>query len=1049
MIEWFARNSVAANILMFAIVFAGLITAFTSVPVETFPSTERDQIYINTQFRGATPKTVEDGITLRIEEAIADIEGIDEIASRSSEGSSNVTVEVADGYDTRDILDDIKVRVDALNTLPLDAEKPSISISIRNPVVIFATISGNVDTKTLRQTADRFRSGLLTKDGISNVAIQGVADYEMNIQVSPLALDKYNLSLTDIGTAIRLGAVDISAGNVQTRDGDILIRSDGKAYTAADFSLIPVIPNSMGDPVTLGQLAEIDDGFEESSLLTTFNGEPAVMVEVRRVGQQSAIQVAAETRAFIDEFRNTLPAGVNIGFWDDDSEYLKSRIGAVLNSAIYGGILVIVLLSLFLRPAVAGWVFLGIPISFMGAFIFMPHFGATFNVISLFAFILVLGIVVDDAIVTGENIYRKIREGYDPMDAAIVGTQEIAAPVTFGILTTVVAFMPLAFLGDSFLGFVGAQMPVIVVPVLLMSLVESKFVLPAHLSHIKLRAPSDNSSRFTRVQQAVSRGLEQFVVRYYQPFLARCLNNKSITVSVLIAISAITVTFALLGHLKFSQRPSVESSTVRISLTMPESTGFEVTNGHIQRISQVFQTLQDKYRDPETGESVIMNILATSGSSGRTIKPNVGMVRAELVIEEKRTLDVGSRQIAREARAMIGDIPGAQQLGVRADIFRTAAPINIQLSGSDLQRMSEVVKLLRDKFQEFPAIYDIQDNYSGGKEELKIYLTPRAYSLGLTLGDVAQQVRHAVFGFQAQRIQRGRDELRVMVRYPLEYRSSIEDLMRLPIRVSGSNDPVLLSEVATVVPHESPSGLYRLDRRSILNVTADVDKEQANVPIILSEMRAFLDTVKQTYPDVDYRFDGEAEEAAETNHNLIIGLMVVMAAIYALLAIPFKSYGQPLVVMSIIPFSLVGALIGHIITGQILSAMSLFGILALVGVVVNDSLVLVDYINKLRAQGADVIDAVKRAGAVRFRPVILTSITTFAGVTPLLLDSSQQAQFLKPMATSLGFGIIFATVITLVIVPISYIAARNFKYFVLLGWKKWLRYWNQEQQTNF
>lgn len=1043
MIEWFARNPVASNILMFAIIIAGLISASRSVPVETFPSLERNSIIISTEFRGATPKTAEDGITLRIEESIADIEGIDEISSRSSEGSSLITVEVDESYNTRDVLDDIKVRVDALNTLPVEAEKPSISISIRNPVVIFVAISGDVGARTLRETATRFREGLLTNDGVSNVSLQGIADYEMNIEVSPLALDNYNLTLRDIGQAIRRGATDISAGNVQTRDGDILIRSDGQAYTAAEFARIPIIPNTQGTPITLGDIANIDDGFEEGLLTTTFNGEPAVMVEVRRVGEQSAIQVAKDTRDYMDKFARDLPAGVNIGYWDDDSEYLKSRIGAVVNSAIYGGFLVMLLLSLFLRPAVAFWVFIGVPVSFMGAFMFMPHVGGTFNVVSLFAFIMVLGIVVDDAIVTGENIYRKIREGHDAMDAAIFGTREIAVPVTFGILTTVVAFIPLSFLGSGRLAFISSQMPMVVIPILLMSLVESKFVLPSHLSHLKIRDDASKISRFGRIQQGISRSLERFVESTYQPFLEKCLGNKTITLTLLVAGSAIIMSWASLGHLKFSQFPSIESSTVRIYLTMTESTGFETTDRHIQRISDVFQQLQEKYRDPETGESVIMNILATSGSSGRTVKPNVGQVAAELQIEEERVFPVGSRQLAREAQQLIGDIPGAQQLTVRADVFRTSAPINVELSGATTERMAEVVLLLREKFKEYPAIYDIQDNYSGGKEELNIVLLPRAHSLGLTMNSVAQQVRSAVFGFQAQRIQRGRDELRVMVRYPLEHRSSLEDLNKLPIRVPGSTEEVLLSEIATVEPFESPSSLYRLDRQSILNVTADVDKEVANVPIILGEVKDYLDSLQQIYPDVSYRFDGEAEEAAETNSRLLLGVILVLGAIYALLAIPFKSYGQPFIVMSIIPFSLVGAILGHIITGQTLSSMSFFGILALVGVVVNDSLVLVDYINKRRAQGMEVMKAVLTAGATRFRPVILTSITTFAGVVPLLLDPGQQAKFLKPMATSLGFGILFATITTLIIVPINYIVARNFKYKMIELWQRWLEYWNR------
>ena len=1045
MIEWFARNPVAANILMFAIVISGLVSAFNSVPVETFPSFERNTVTISTSFRGATPKTTELGITLRIEEAIADIEGIKEISSRSSEGNSTVNAEVADGYDRRNILDDIKVRVDALNTLPQDAEKPIVSLNVRNPTVIYVAISGHVNTKTLRQTATRFREGLLTKSEISNVQMQGVANYEMNIEVSPQTLDNYNISIQEVGEAIRRGATDISAGNVQTPDGDILIRSDSQAYTGKDFANIPVIANRQGSPVRLSQLANIDDGFEDKLLTTMFNDEPAVMLEVRRVGQQSALEVAKQTRDYMREFRPSLPTGVGISYWDDDSTYLKTRIGAVLNSALYGGILVMLLLSLFLRPAVAFWVFIGVPVSFMGAFLFMPLVGGSFNIISLFAFIMVLGIVVDDAIVTGENIYSKIRNGEDPLTASITGTKEIAVPVTFGILTTVVAILPLNFLGSNTLAFIGQQMPMVVIPVMLMSLVESKLVLPSHLSHIKVRSDVKKISKIGLIQQNISRGLERFVENHYQPFLERRLKDKTITLTALIAVASLIMSWAIFGHLKLSLFPSVESESVKVYLTMPESSGFKTTDDHIQTIASHFKTLQDKYRDHDTGESLIMNILATSGSSAGNIKPNVGSVQAELQIAEDRTFDKGTNDIAREVQKLIGDIPGALKLSVRADIFRTQAPINVELSGSNLERMSEVVLLLRKKFKEYPSVYDIQDNYSGGKEELNIKLKPRASSLGLSLNDVAQQVRHAVFGYQAQRIQRGRDELRVMVRYPLQNRSSLDDLYHLPIRVKNSTEEVLLSEVAEISPSESPSALYRLDRNSILNVTADVDKELADINAILRDLNVYLKNIQQSYPDVNFKFDGEAEEQEETNTRLIIGLCLVLIAIYALLAIPLKSYGQPLIVMSIIPFSVVGAILGHIITGQNLSSLSFFGMLALVGVVINDSLVLVDYINKRREQGVELMEAVARAGAARFRPVLLTSLTTFAGVVPLLLDQGQQAIFLKPMVTSLGFGILFATGITLIIVPINYIVARNFKYASIRAWQHWLDYWNREE----
>lgn len=1051
MIEWFAKNPVAANLLMIGIVLAGLLSASSSVPVETFPSSELDTVTISTSFRGATPKTVEEGITLRVEEAIADIEGIEELTARSAEGVSTVIAEINESYEKRDILDDIKVRVDALNTLPSDAEKPVVSLNTRNRTVIYVAIQGDVSTKVLRTVAGQFREGLLTSNEISNVQLQGVAEYQMNIEVSPQTLDAYNITLAQVGNAIREGARDVSAGNVQTRNGDILVRSDGQAFTAEEFSNIPILSNSQGSPITLGQIANIDDGFEEKSLITTFNGKPAIMLEVRRVGEQSALKVSAQTKAYMAEFAPNMPSGVTIDYWDDDAVYLKSRIGAVLNSAWMGGILVIILLSLFLRPAVAFWVFLGIPVSFMGAFLFMPQVNGTFNVVSLFAFIMVLGIVVDDAIVTGENIYRKIRDGMDPQQAAIVGTKEITIPVTFGILTTVVAFIPLSYLQGTRFDFIGSQMPMVVIPVLLMSLVESKLVLPSHMSHIKPRPEGGKTNWLGRTQQKISRGLEAFVEIYYRPFLERCVRNRAITLTTLIALSSIVVASISIGHIRFTPFPYVESDTVRINLTMPESTGFETTNKHIQDIVAHFKTLQEKYRDPETGESIIQNVLASSGSQRRSIKANLGSVRAELVPSSERK-GIRTSQIGREVRKLIGDIPGAQSLSIRSRWFRGDSPINVELSGSEPRKLYEVIKKLKEKFKTYPGVFDVQDNYSGGKEELKLSLKPEAYTLGLNLRDVASQVRNAVFGFQAQRIQRGRDELRVMVRYPLAYRSSMQDLKQLAIRVPNSSEEVLLSDIAIVEPFESPSTLYRLNRTSILNITTDVDKDIANVPLILSEIDEYLSNVQQEFPELRYRFDGEAEDAAETNKRLTTGLVLVLAAIYALLAIPFKSYGQPLIVMSIIPFGLIGAVVGHIITGQNLSVLSIFGMLALVGVLVNDSLVLVDYINKRRQQGMELVESVINAATIRFRPVLLTSITTFAGLAPILMDGSQQAKWLKPMATSLAFGILFATIITLIIVPVNYLVAREFKYFCKRNgaatWNAWLNFWNKEDPKN-
>lgn len=1038
MIEWFARNPVAANLLMIGIIIAGCASAIRSIPMEVFPSFESDRITVQTAFRGATPKSVEDGITTRIEQAIYDLEGVGKIYGQSSEGSSAVIAEVNAGFDKREVLNDIKLRVDALNTLPTAAEKPVVSINQRNSGVIFVAVIGDptfdIDAKQLRRAADQVRNDLLTNPVITTVEFDGTANYEISVEIPPEVLDKHGLTLAQVGQKIREGSADISAGNIQSRSGDVLVRAAGQAYDADAFAQIPILTDGQGRPIRLGDIARIDDGFEETPLITQFNGRPVVMLEVIRIGDQSAIEVADAVHSYLATADERLPAGISLEFWDDDAVLIKARLSTLVSSGIQGGILVLILLSLFLRPAVAFWVFLGVPVSFMGALIFMPFVGGTFNLVSLFAFITVLGIVVDDAIVTGENIYRRMREGEDSLTAAITGTKQIALPVTFGILTTVVAFSPLADLGNNRQGFLAAQIPMVVIPVLLMSLIESKFVLPAHLSHIKPRNESQQSGWLASTQMRISRGLENAIERYYQPFLERCVRNKAITVALLLAISAVVIAYAQLGHIRFTLWPRVQSEEIRFSLEMPDTTAFATTHQHIQNITREVQALQEKYRNPETGVSIIRHVFSTSGSAGRTNKPSVGRVSVEIIPPPERHIDITASELGREVRDAIGEIPGMQKFSVRAETGGGVSPIDIELSSPDFSRAGEVIELIREKLREFPPVYDIQDNYFGGKEELNIELKPAAYALGLSLADVAEQVRNGVFGFQAQRIQKGRDDIRVMVRYPLEYRSAIEDLKQLPIRVANSQTKIPLADIADLSTGSSPTTLYRLNRKGILNVRADVDKDIADMGAIMRDLEAFMQEVRQSYPDVSYEFKGEAEEQAESNAGLASGTVIVLIAIYALLAIPFKSYGQPFIVMSVIPFGIVGAILGHMLLQRDLSFLSIVGMLALAGVVVNDSLVLVDTINQRRKEGMSVLDAVLSAGAIRFRPVLLTSLTTFAGLTPLLLDFSTQAEFLKQMAISLGFGILFATVVTLVIVPINYILAYQFKHSILNFW---------------
>ncbi|WP_462165213.1 efflux RND transporter permease subunit [Pseudoalteromonas xiamenensis] len=1028
MIAWFARNHVAANLLMLSLLFVGLMSLFKDIPLEVFPDTVSDKISVSVSLRGATPEDVERGVTIRIEEAVADLEGIERITSRSTEGSASVTIETQSGYDPRELLADVKSRVDAISTLPIDAERPRIALAQRNREVINLALSGPLQERELRTLVEHLRDDLLREGGITQVSLQGVRNYEIAINVSQDTLRQYDLSLAKISTLISNSSQDISAGNVKTQSGEILLRSKGQAYQKEEFAQIIVKTAEDGSLVRLGDIATIADNFEETPLLTRFNGEPAALIQVYRVGEQSAIDVADAAKAFAIKKQATLPEGVKLTYWDDDSEVVKKRLATLTSNAIQGGILVLALLTLFLRPAIAFWVFIGIPISFTGAFLAMAYFNISLNLVSLFGFILVLGIVVDDAIVTGENVFRHMQQGKSGLDAAIHGTQEVATPVTFGVLTTVVAFIPMLMI-EGQRGAMFAQIAVVVIPVLLFSLVESKFVLPAHLKYLKQKN-GDSVSGFSRWQQKFANGFEQSILKYYQPILRWCLNNKTSTLLGFSGIFIVIVAMIMSGWMRFVFFPRIESETARVNLTMPTGTPFEVTDGHIDRMVKAALELKDKYTDPETGQSVILNVLSSSGSSGSNNSSSTGRVRFEIQSPEVRVMDVSSVQLVNEWRQLIGPVAGAEMLTFRAEFGRISDPIDVQLTGNNLDELSLVAEKIKEKLNHFEGVFDIADSLSDGKQEVQIDLNDVGLALGLNRADVLRQVRNAFYGSQVQRIQRGRDDVRVMVRLPTDERVSLAQLGAFLIS-TPTGKQVPLGQVATFKAGQSPASIYRIDRYRTLNVTADIDKQSVNMTALQADLNQFLADLTAQYPGVGYTLEGEAKEQRQSVGSLEIGLLFTLFAIYALLAIPFKSYGQPLVVMSVIPFGAIGAIAGHLIMGMDLTMMSLLGILALIGVVVNDSLVLVDFINTARKNGTPIKEALLTAGVSRFRPVMLTSLTTFIGLMPLLFERSTQAQFLIPMAVSLGFGILFATFITLILVPINYYVMANGKAYLL------------------
>ncbi|HAQ49227.1 MAG TPA: acriflavine resistance protein B [Glaciecola sp.] len=1020
MIAWFAKNDVAANILFFVIIISGIYVATTQIPIDLFPEVEQRNVRVSMVLPGASPQETEEGITIKIEEAIQAIEGIRQITSQSREGSASVTVQVEEGYDVREVLDEVKIRVDGVNNFPVEAESLLVQVPQWRRDAIGVVLFGDYDNMTLRRVAENVRDELAGLPEITQVEVDNVLPFEISIEIAEWALRQYDISLEQVAGILRQNSTDVSAGNLKTKGGDIFIRSRGQAYRASDFETIPVITTQDGTMITLGDIATIRDEFEETPLRTRFNGVPAIEIEVYRSGDESIIDVTTAVRNYIDKKQLDMPDGLTIDFWRDRSEPIKARLETLTKSAWQGLLLVIIMLALFLRPSVAFWVCLGIPMSFMGAFLFMPLFDVSLNLMSLFAFILVLGIVVDDAIVTGENVYSHLQKGEDPLNAAIKGTQEVAVPVTFGILTTAAAFLPLAF--QTGRGSWYAAIPLVVIPVLLFSLIESKFILPAHLKHVKMRTEK-NTSRLSKLQQKIANSLEAMIEKVYQPILAQAMRWRYAAWTAMFASLILIIGTIAAGHTKFVFFPRVQSEVATATLVMPAGTAFESTDRIISAMTMHAKDLQEEYRDAETGESVIRNVYSISGGRNST----TGRVQMDMIPPESRTVDVTTREVVNQWRKKVGQVAGAEQLNYRAEIGGWGgSPISIELKGRNTEALNTLGEGLKKQLEQYPAVSDIEDSLSDGKEELQLELKPEARLLGLSLNQVARQVRQAVFGFEVQRVQRGREEVRVMVRYPLEARQSIETLEQMMIRI-GPNQEVPLWQVANVFPGLSPDSILRVDRQRTISVNADFDKEAGDLSLVLGEVNAWLSEQINAYPGTTFEMAGEARDQAESTNSLTVGAIGLTILIYILLAIPFKSYSQPIIVMSVIPFGLVGAVIGHWLMGMDLTLLSFMGMLALSGVVVNDSLVLVDYINQKRNEGVSLKEAVYTAGGRRFRPVLLTSLTTFAGLVPLLFETSTQAQFLIPMAVSLGFGILFATLITLFIVPINYLILEDFK----------------------
>ena len=907
---------------------------------------------------------------------------------------------------------DIKTRVDAVQNLAEETEEPILEELIIKSQVMSIAVSAETDEKTLNKLTQKVRDGLLNYEGgetsITQAQLAGVRDYEISIEISEQTLRAYGLTFDQVANAVRASSLDLPGGSVRTSGGEVLIRTEAKRYTASEFASVTVVTHPDGSSLKLADIATIRDGFEEVDISSNFDGRPAMLINVFRVGNEDTLEIANTVRKYVYEVAPLiLPADVKLEIWRDESSYLKGRMELLGRNGLIGLVLVTVVLALFLRPSLALLVALGIPVSFAGAIFLMPITGISINMISLFAFILVLGIVVDDSIVIGENVYRRIRLGEHPRIAAPKGTHEVGVVVIFGVVTTMVAFTPMLGL-SGVSGKIWPNIPYIVIPTLMFSLVQSKLVLPAHLAMLKPYDPSAPVGWIHRVQRTFSHGLENFIDGVYRPVLRFSLHNRYLVLVSFLAVLIVVAAMVGTGWIKFMFFPKVEADIVSAKIEMAKGVPIEITEKAVAQIEAAAVRLNDEFQDRD-GNPIIRHMLASAGTQPFQISvfapggvpkdSSLGEVTLELQSASNR--DFTGSEIAARWRELTLDIPGAVDMTFQTEAAGGGNAIDLEISGPDLELLATIVDDVKAEMRKIDGVIDIADGNREGKRELKLEILPAAEALGLRLNDIALQVRQGFYGEEIQRLQRGRDEVKVFVRYPENERKAISDLDQMKVRTkSGAEVP--FSAVARASFGRSYATIQRNDRRRSITITADLDKtKDVNANEVVTALvndsndeKGVLTRVIEKYPQVTYSFEGEQKDQRQSVTEMRDKALLALLGMYVLMAIPLKSYIQPIIVMSAIPFGIVGAVIGHVIMGLDLSIMSMCGIVALSGVVVNDSLVLVDYVNRHRNDGESIVDAAWEAGARRFRPILLTSLTTFAGLTPMLLETDIQAKFL-------------------------------------------------------
>lgn len=1008
LIGWMARNSIAANLLMMILLVGGIWSAVV-IQKEVFPEFALDIVEVNVGYPGAAPSEVEQGILRPIEEAVRGVEGIREITSEAREGRGEATIELVAGQDRMKTFQDIDQAIGRIRTFPDQIEQPEVRLQSRQREVMQVSLYGPIDVWALRKLAEQLRDRLQSHESITQVELSRAPEYVTHVEIPRERLREYGLTLPDIADRIRVSSQDVAAGSVQTSAGEILLRVKGRRQWAREFANIEILSGRTGANIKLGEIAVIRDGFEEIGFHQQFSQAPSVEVNIFRVGDQSPIQIANAVEETMAEFEAALPPGVQWRIDRNSAEEFRRRLYLVMENAAMAVGIVLLILALFLELRLAFWVMMGMVVSFVGGILLLPLTGVSVNMISLFGFLVVLGIVVDDAVVVGENVYEKRSEHRNRLQAAIDGTREVSGPVVFSILTNIVAFIPLMFIpGET--GKFWAPLPMVVILVLALSLIESLFILPSHLAHT--RSVEERTGGIAgwlhHAQQAFSRWFNRMVERIYGPILRASLRFRYITASVAIGLLAVVAGYATSAHMGMILMPEVSADEIEAGVRLPVGTTRDQAAEVAEAVTSASVRMFEEHNLYEVAEGIKTNVRGQN------------FIDVEIVMRPPDQRDMTADDIINLWRESIGDLPGVAQVTFEAESGPGGArqDISVDLSHSDVDVLGKAASAFVERVEQFSNTRDISDNYNKGKTQYDFRLRPEGRALGLTDEELGEQLRGAFFGSLALRLLRGTNEIEVRVKLPEEQREDIHNLEDLIIRTPDGAE-VPLMDVADLEITEAFTGINRRNGRRVVNVSMDVEPKRAITQVISALQADVLPQLRDEYPGLTWTFEGSDAEMREATASMWGSFSLALGIIYALLAIAFRGYIQPLIVLVAIPFGVVGAVLGHILLGYDLSLVSLMGVIALSGVVINDSLIMIDYAN--RVQGSTTaIEAISQAGLRRFRPIMLTTLTTFGGLMPLIFERSLQAQYIIPMAISLGFGILFSTAITLILVPCLY-----------------------------